>query len=551
MKHDVSSTTKIVEKMLFTSSWYSIGNSSPGTSSSLISSFFEFPTVTVLIAITATISLAILVNIVLMSFITKTSSNNNAAASLLLLRHLCIFCPPLFRSNVVAGCDDDDDNDEEEQEEADNVRGNKDGNILFIPKGPKPSLETTIGTSLDNDEEIIETSTRDIVNSLQLKSVKSTDSTVKQGRVGQRREQQQQPLQKPSYNQTTKTKMKRVKIVVVANNLPMEETSHDPTEEIRLESFTAENDDIIIDMDGKDLNEMQLTSQCEYNDDDDDDDDQSDASDLTMPCFRPGHGNIKKRVTSPLKSKLFEKVQKIGVYARIKSLRMNQREKWTQQDGSNHINAGMVSKKVSNNNRNNNNNNVPSCSCLILLMEPTSHTFEILPISYLPGVSFVSDLLEQIPLKSSFNFRLRFQNYSGLMSMELIMDSDSLSSPSSLKAHQLPQSKPVPMRYSCEFHHYQKHLPNNVDNPFQNQNSILPLVAILPEKNSDDSGAVDRTEQLAKKLLCIPNVQRRLDFLHEWILSSVAAAASSSSLSSSLEVDSIDNEMYGIDNHQL
>jgi hypothetical protein len=112
-----------------------------------------------------------------------------------------------------------------------------------------------------------------------------------------------------------------------------------------------------------------------------------------------------------------------------------------------------------------------------------------------------------------------------LMSIEMGSDlsSSSSSSLSPCKAHQLPQSIPVAMRYSCEFHRYQKQLSTDDNDPFQPQSNkseaIMPLVAILPERNSD-SGAIERTELLAKKLLSVPSVQKRLDFLYELILSS-------------------------------
>ena len=93
---------------------------------------------------------------------------------------------------------------------------------------------------------------------------------------------------------------------------------------------------------------------------------------------------------------------------------------------------------------------IPCCSTLILLMEPSSHTFEIIPVTYYPGESFVSDILEQIPLQSTFNFRLRFQNYTGLLSLD-----------GKDKCQQLIQSKPVPIKYSCEYHHYYNNVKKN------------------------------------------------------------------------------------------
>jgi hypothetical protein len=374
--------------------------------------------------------------------------------------NLCIFCPPL------------------PAEEGDEDAVSHDDNILFLTKLPDQSFETApTGTASFDDDDQEENNTRDLV-SLHVKSVKSTDRTIRRGTNTAQ-------FQTAS---TCHTSLTKVKVSVPA----IEETSHDPTVEIRRDSLTADAD--LCDDEGEGWYNIHCRSNYDC-----DNDSQSDASDLTMPSFRPGHEHTaKKDSTKRPKSKMLQKVQK-AVYARVQTLR---------------------SKNPSGNNRRNRaakgteqQEDLPSCSCLILLMEPSSHTFEILPMSYLPGVSYVSDLLEQIPLQSSFNFRLRFQNYSGLMAMDAANDSSSKSS-----AVQLPQSKPVPMRYSCEFHHYEH---QQKDAAISNSQTILPLVAILPDRDSV-GGGFEMTETLARKLLSVPSVRKRLQFLQDLILSSPA-----------------------------
>jgi hypothetical protein len=196
-------------------------------------------------------------------------------------------------------------------------------------------------------------------------------------------------------------------------------------------------------------------------------------------------------------------------------------------------------------------------------MEPASHTFEIIPVAYYPGESSVSDLLEQIPLQSTFNFRLRFQNYSGLLALSSFDDNDnfnndsnnkqkvcrrvegrtrkstattSLSSSSSSFCHQLAQSKPVPMKYSCEYHHLKQQEKKERSNRDKDANDdesdcIMPLVAILPDNHRHASNGpallstctptmAEVTERLARGLLNEPKVRRRLRFLQRVVQSS-------------------------------
>ncbi|KAG7343171.1 hypothetical protein IV203_021116 [Nitzschia inconspicua] len=411
-------------------------------------SAFSAPTTADTIALTAILAVALL------AVISARLPPNSPMS----LRHLCIFCP------LVAAKDGDGE---------DAMTSNGDDNYFFLPKFPNQSFETALTGATSFDEAEAEINTQD--PSLQIKSNESSVSTIRQGNLQQ-------------YHLSSLTKMTRVKV-----SIPLvEETSHDPTEEVRRDDLT-EKENLNMKEDEGWYN-IECASRYECNDDD-----QSDASDLTMPSFRPGQGDNKenknRRKRSLPTSKMLQKVQK-AIYTTVQTLRSkNKRSSRTK-----HANNGVDPTKGTG----------PSCSCLILLMEPASHTFEILPISYIPGVSFVSDLLEQIPLQSSFNFRLRFQNYSGLMALDA----------GTTTVTQLAQSKPVPMRYSCEFQYYETQQQQDRDRT--NADTIVPplLVAILPEQPSIGESALEITEKLARKLLSVTSVRKRLEFLQDMMISS-------------------------------
>lgn len=410
-----------------------------------------------------------------------------------LQRRLCLFCPP--------------------SAERDDDETGIDNSILFLPKEvqqlPNLSFETALitgGSSLEEEEEEEILVTRNIKSDsgccFRNKSVKSSDSTIRRRGPSSAAA----PIKASAAATTTATRVK-VNMAMAMMVPSIEETSHDdPTEEKnRRDSCTAESDE---EEDKEGWFSIQCHSKYEC-----DEDNRSDASDLTMPSFRPNNSkdqqhknnNSNRRRILPKSSKMLQKVQKAVLTRVQQTLRSKQRK-----DGHNYKN------KEQNASDDNASKDVLSCSCLILLMEPNTYTFEILPLSYLPGVSSVSDLLEQIPLQSSFNFRLRYQNYTGLMAFE---ESSNVLS----KAMQLPQSQPVPMRYSCEFHHYETTTMTMTQAKEQvatTSAGMMPLVAILPESSGSNSTAAERSELLARKLLSVPTVQKRLDFLHELIVSS-------------------------------
>jgi hypothetical protein len=371
----------------------------------------------------------------------------------------CFLCPPEADSGNVNSDDDD------------SIR---DTGILFLPKAQNQSFETAAltGTSHDESEEdeIVVVPPRLLQRKVSVDpSINTSDSTLKQG------------------HSKHKADLQRGNVNVPAAIPSIEETKASVDEK---RYFDDDNND-----DNDCFYSIQCASRYECADDD-----QSDASSLTMPSFRHKHeAPGRKRSLTP-RSKMLQKVQK-AVFNRVKALRI---------------------KNVKDRNRTNTNNgiieNVPSCSCLVLLIDPSSQTFEILPVQYFPGVSSVSDILEQIPLQSSFNFRLRFQPYTGLVE---------ISSRTKDGSYQLPQSKPVPMRYSCEFHHYQQQQQQDRTSC----KSIMPLVAILPERMSGTSpnnaadgkvNMVETTETLARKLLSEPRVLERLEYLQDVVLSSSA-----------------------------
>jgi hypothetical protein len=251
-----------------------------------------------------------------------------------------------------------------------------------------------------------------------------------------------------------------------------------------------------------------------------DHDDRSDASEITMPSFRLRSRNKKNQGTKSSFTKLAKRtVQKAFRASMLSILGKKDKHNATIRSTEQHTkDASSPSMRM-----------IPCCSCLILLMEPSSHTFEIIPVAYYPGESSVADLLEQIPLLSTFNFRLRFQNYTGLLTLlspnninNKMMEGCDTKQPT---CHQLIQSKPVPIKYSCEYHHLkqlqEKEAAAEDTTPIST--TMMPLVAILPEKtivvggadgrNSKSVNIIDITERLARKLLSDPSVTERIKFL--------------------------------------
>jgi len=162
-----------------------------------------------------------------------------------------------------------------------------------------------------------------------------------------------------------------------------------------------------------------------------------------------------------------------------------------------------------------NSSNKSSSSCLILLMEPISRTFEIMTIQYSPGISTVSNILEDIPLQSTFNFRLRFTNYIGLLGVGMTIVTTTTTTTNKKKneemkevdmtttitncshVHQLLQSKPVSKQYSCEYQYQQqKQLLEEKQEQEQQQQEetqkhfMMVLVAILPDRCSGKNSTI-------------------------------------------------------------
>ncbi|OEU18457.1 hypothetical protein FRACYDRAFT_236733 [Fragilariopsis cylindrus CCMP1102] len=178
-----------------------------------------------------------------------------------------------------------------------------------------------------------------------------------------------------------------------------------------------------------------------------------------------------------------------------------------------------VSPINSNINSNINSSNKSSSSCLILLMEPISRTFEIMTIQYSPGISTVSNILEDIPLQSTFNFRLRFTNYIGLLGVGMTTVTTTTTTKKKKKneemkevdmtttitncshIHQLLQSKPVSKQYSCEYQFQQQKLlvEEKQEQEQQQQKEetkkhfMMVLVAILPDRCSGKNSTITKT----------------------------------------------------------
>ena len=232
-----------------------------------------------------------------------------------------------------------------------------------------------------------------------------------------------------------------------------------------------------------------------------------------------------------------------------------------------------VSPINSNINSNINSSNKSSSSCLILLMEPISRTFEIMTIQYSPGISTVSNILEDIPLQSTFNFRLRFTNYIGLLGVgmttvtttttkkeknEEMKEVDMTTTITNCShVHQLLQSKPVSKQYSCEYQYQQqKQLLEEKQEQQQQQQEeetkkhfMMVLVAILPDRcsgknstitsdstnndgsmkndnnnnnsgnsnssDSDSNSMIETTKRMACQLMTNPKIGLRLQYLQK------------------------------------
>jgi hypothetical protein len=238
-------------------------------------------------------------------------------------------------------------------------------------------------------------------------------------------------------------------------------------------------------------------------------------------------------------------------------------------NGDNYADADTTTISVSplnnsNINSNNNGNNRLS-SCLILLMEPTSRTFEIMTIQYSPGISTVSNILEEIPLQSTFNFRLRFTNYIGLLGVgmtivttetttttttnkkktnEEIKEADVTTITNCSHVHQLLQSKPVSKQYSCEYQYQQqKQLLEEKQHQKEKEEAkkhfMMVLVAILPDKcsnknstitsdntadnnsgnsnssDNDSNSMIETTKRMACQLMTNPKIGLRLQYLQK------------------------------------
>lgn len=226
-----------------------------------------------------------------------------------------------------------------------------------------------------------------------------------------------------------------------------------------------------------------------------------------------------------------------------------------------------ISRRNANINSNINNSineRLSSSSCLILLMEPSSRTFEIISIQYYPGISTVSSILEEIPLQSTFNFRLRFTSYIGLLGVGMTVVTKVNNEETKNKmgevastiitkcshVHQLLQSQPVSKQYSCEYQYQQQQQQLLKDGQLlqKQQNKkyfMMPLVAILPDKcNKDSSGStihnknsssiIETTKRMACELMTDPKIGLRIQYLQQQIVVNKQPSSSSSSSSGTL-----------------
>jgi hypothetical protein len=149
-----------------------------------------------------------------------------------------------------------------------------------------------------------------------------------------------------------------------------------------------------------------------------------------------------------------------------------------------------------------------SSKCIVLLMDPKRTIFEFVPLDYQPEMTDdVEDLLAQIPLAASSDFRLRFQKYVGLV-------------------HRGREMKPgmrVPVECSLDHSEKDIHHPSKEDvmggrseNDHRHDAVRLltsPLVAIPAGYTSQ------QIESYSKMLLDDPKVARSLEDLKYFMLS--------------------------------
>jgi hypothetical protein len=172
--------------------------------------------------------------------------------------------------------------------------------------------------------------------------------------------------------------------------------------------------------------------------------------------------------------------------------------------------------------------------------------------------------LEEIPLQSTFNFRLRFTNYIGLLGVgmtivttettttttnkkktnEEIKEADVTTITNCSHVHQLLQSKPVSKQYSCEYQYQQqKQLLEEKQHQKEKEEAkkhfMMVLVAILPDKcsnknstitsdntannnsgnsnssDNDSNSMIETTKRMACQLMTNPKIGLRLQYLQK------------------------------------
>jgi len=329
---------------------------------------------------------------------------------------------------------------------------------------------------------------------------------------------------------------------------------------------------------------------CNSNDNgDDNDDDDSNASGISALTIKENlamttspipntqihvsnNKNSKRRSSSRRKNHLiirkFRNLWKATTNNSIRRKKKNNQQIYDEEkeynDDDGDTTCISISRRNANINSNINNSineRLSSSSCLILLMEPTSRTFEIISIQYYPGISTVSSILEEIPLQSTFNFRLRFTSYIGLLGVGMTVVTKVKNEETKNKmgevastitkcshVHQLLQSKPVSKQYSCEYQYQQQQLLKEEQQLQKQQNKkyfIMPLVAILPDKcnkgssgstihNKNSSSIIETTKRMACELMTDPKIGLRIQYLQQQIVVNKQPSSSSSSSSGTL-----------------
>lgn len=153
--------------------------------------------------------------------------------------------------------------------------------------------------------------------------------------------------------------------------------------------------------------------------------------------------------------------------------------------------------------------------CLVMLICPKQKIFEIVPVDYQPDTSTVDDLLAQIPLRACSDFRLRFQQYTGLLHLDTARDvasrdatnrtkskingSGCFSATTGFDVRTMDAVRPVNAQYSLDYHSQQ----------------MAPLVAIPVHYTAHDM------EICARMLLDNPRVARSLGALHDLLVSGI------------------------------